>query len=290
MISFTRRQFIAVLAAGGAVMRAPLAFATGDVFLDIERRVKGRLGVAVLDTHTGRSWTHRGNERFAMCSTFKILACSAVLARVDSGRDDLERRIVYTNDDLVTYSPVTQDHREMSLGALCAAAMTHSDNTAANLVLKTLGGPRGVTRFARSIGDDMSRLDRWETALNSAIPGDARDTTTPMAMARNLRALTIGDVLSPGSRAQLVDWMMANTTGDARLRAGLPRGWRIGDKTGTGDRGTSNDVAIAWPDGRGPVIISVYLTGSPASPAERDAAIAAVGQAVRDMIPAVYNG
>ncbi|MDR3462507.1 MAG: class A beta-lactamase, partial [Beijerinckiaceae bacterium] len=222
-------------------------------------------------------------ERFPMCSTFKVIACGAVLARVDAGREDLNRRIRFEAGDLVPYSPVTKDRvggDGMTLAELCKAALTQSDNTAANLILASLGGPAAVTAFARALGDSVSRLDRVETALNAATPGDPRDTTTPDAMVDNLRALVVDGRLSARSRDQFSEWLVANQTGGARLRAGLPQDWRVGDKTGSGDWGTTNDVAVVWPPGRKPLILCVYLTNTKASVDDRNATIAAVGRAV----------
>lgn len=250
----------------------------------LESGLKARLGVSILDTATGQGVSHRGGERFPLCSTFKMLACAAVLKRVDAGQEDLGRRIRFDASDLVTYSPVTKDRvggDGMTLGEICAAAMTQSDNTAANLILKTLGGPSGVTTFARSLGDPMTRLDRWETHLNEATPGDLRDTTTPDAMAANLRSLVVDASLSQGSRDQLTTWLLSNKTGDAKLRAGLPEDWRIGDKTGSGDHGTTNDVAVLWPPRRKPLIASVYMTDTKASFDDCNAAIADIGRAVK---------
>nr|8OF9_A Chain A, TEM-1 beta-lactamase [Escherichia coli]8OF9_B Chain B, TEM-1 beta-lactamase [Escherichia coli] len=249
----------------------------------IEAQLGARVGVAVLDTGSGRSWEgYRADERFPMASTFKVLACGALLSRVDAGQEDLDRRIRYTQDELVTYSPVTEKHLDdgMTLRALCEATITTSDNTAANLILEALGGPKALTRFLRAIGDPVTRLDRWETALNEATPGDVRDTTTPRAMAATLRTLLLGDALTPASRQQLIAWLEANQVGGPLLRAGLPAGWRIGDKTGAGGRGTRGIVAIVWPPGRAPLIAAVYLTESEASMDERNAAIAEIGAAL----------
>jgi beta-lactamase class A len=239
------------------------------------------LGVALIDTATGQQAGHRMAARFPMCSTFKVLAASAILKRVDEGKEKLERRVVYQKSDLVTYSPTTEKHvgGGMTLAEICEAAITLSDNTAGNLMLANIGGPAGLTAFARSIGDPVTRLDRIETELNEATPGDPRDTTTPEAMAKNLRALMLGNVLSAGSRHQLTAWLVGNKTGDARLRAGLP-GWRIGDKTGSGEHGTANDVAVLWPPGRAPMVVTVYLTNTSASAERRNAAIAEVGRAI----------
>ena len=258
-------------------------------FQRLEAAIQGRLGVAVLDTATGSRFSQRGDERFPMCSTFKLLACGAVLARVDAGQEDLDRRIKFEASDLVTYSPVTKDRvggEGMTLAEICKAGLTQSDNTAANLILSSLGGPPAVTAFARSLGDSVTRLDRIETALNEATPGDVRDTTTPDAMAANLRALVVEDRLTARSRDQLTQWLEANQTGAAKLRAGLPADWRVGDKTGGGDYGSTNDVAVIWPPRRKPLIVAVYLTQTKASFEDRNATIAGVGRAVEKALGA----
>jgi len=253
----------------------------------IEAESGGRLGVSMVDTTSGLHAGLRADERFPMCSTFKLLAAGAVLTRADRGQEDLQRRIVFSRRDLVPYSPATSQHtRErtgdagMSVAELCKAAITLSDNTAANLLLASMGGPAGLTAFARSLGDGITRLDRNEPALNEAIPGDPRDTTTPNAMLGNLRELVLGGRLSSSSKAQLLAWLAANETGGARIRAKLPKDWGVGDKTGTGDRGTANDVAILWPPGRGPVLVAVYLTETSGDAARCNAAIANVGALV----------
>ncbi|WP_069263032.1 class A beta-lactamase [Paraburkholderia nodosa] len=247
----------------------------------IEAQAGGRLGVAMLDTANGHVRGWRMHERFPMCSTFKVLLASAVLTRKDHGKEDLARKIVYSLAQVVSYSPVSGPRagsEGMTVAELCEAALTRSDNTAANLLLESIGGPPAITAFARSIGDPVTRLDRNETTLNEAIPGDPRDTTMPAAMVANLRELLLGERLSAASREQLIAWLVANKTGDARLRAGLPKDWRVGDKTGTGDHGTANDVAIVWPTERAPILVTTYLTGAThASSAQRDAAIAQVG-------------
>ena len=288
----TRRRLplaaLAALVPGTAVAASPAVDLAGALTA-IEAGIRGRLGVAALDTGSGQRWAYRAGERFPMCSTFKLLACGAALARVDAGQDDLARRIRFTASDLVTYSPVTE-HRTggdgMSLARLCEAAMTLSDNTAGNLVLASLGGPAAVTAFARRLGDGATRLDRTETTLNEATPGDPRDTTTPSAMAGNLHALALGDVLSPASRARLVGWLQGSQTGGAKLRAGLPGTWRVGDKTAGGDFGTMNDVAVIWPEGRPPLVVAVYLTETGATFDDRNAAIAAVARALHGALPA----
>lgn len=252
----------------------------------VEAVIKGRLGVCILDTETGARFEYRADERFPMCSTFKLLASAAILARVDDGKEKLDRRVIYTKDDLVEYSPTTGKHagEGMTLAGLCEAAITLSDNTAGNLILAALGGPGGVTEFARSLGDPMTRLDRNEPTLNESLPDDPRDTTTPAMMTEDVRKLVLGDALKAASQKQLTDWMLGCKTGGKRLRAGLPADWRIGDKTGTGEHGSTNDVGVIWPAEGAPIVASVYLTGT-SSPREAcNAAIASVGQRIATIV------
>ncbi|MFZ0210674.1 MAG: class A beta-lactamase [Roseiarcus sp.] len=234
----------------------------------------------MLDVATGRRVEHRRDERFAMCSTHKFLAAAFVLQRIDHGEDSLERRIPYAKDNLVTYSPITEKHvgEGMTLGELCEAALTLSDNTAANLILETLGGPAGFTSRTRALGDDVTRLDRIETALNEAKIDDPRDTTTPAAMAENVRKLVLGEALSAPSREKLANWVISNKTGDKRLRAGIPKRWRVGDKTGTGGAGATNDIAVVWPPDRGPLVVTAYYAESAALDDEREQVLAEVGR------------
>lgn len=287
----TRRQFASsTLAVAGSLFLPNVSGAASggttaliEAIKQLELKSGGRLGVSVLDTTTGIPIHYKGDERFPMCSTFKVLAAAAILKDAGSKLERLERRIRIEQTDIVENSPVTREHvggEGMSLRELCDAAMTRSDNTAGNTLLKNIGGPAGLTSFARSLGDKMTRLDRTETELNEAAPGDPRDTTSPNAMAANLRRLLLGDVLLPQGRDQLGKWLMANKTGDSRLRAGLPQGWRVGDKTGAGEHGTTNDVAIVWPPERSPLIVAVYLTGATLDPNGRNDLIASVGREV----------
>jgi beta-lactamase class A len=256
--------------------------ALGAAFAKIEAESGGRLGVAVLDTASGALAGHRTDERFPMCSTFKALAAAAILARVDAGKEQLTRRIPVESKDILSYAPVTKQHvgQDMTVGELCEAAVTLSDNTAANLLLASFGGPSALTAYVRSLGDDITRLDRIEPDLNEATPGDPRDTTTPAAMAKNLRLLATGTALSAASRDQLIAWLVGCKTGDAKLRAGLPKSWRVGDKTGSGAHGSSNDVAVIWPDGKPPVFVASYLTETTIPDDQRNAVHAAVGRAL----------
>jgi beta-lactamase class A len=243
--------------------------------------------VAFLDPSSQAQAGHHADDRFPMCSTFKLLACAAVLKRVDDGAEHLDRHIAIQAADIVPESTFIKENAAgttMTLAALCEAAMTYSDNTAANLIIASLGSPQAVTAYARSIGDTMTRLDRNEPALNEAVPGDLRDTTTPLAMVKNMQTLLLGDALSAAAKKQLTEWLLANKTGGARLRAGLPVGWKVGDKSGTGEHGSTNDIGIVWPPNRGPVLVAGYLTETAAPADTRNAAIAAVGRAVASAI------
>ncbi|GJD51848.1 Beta-lactamase [Methylobacterium crusticola] len=294
MPSLTRR---AALIGGTALAGGPFlagtvrtAWAAEDAaarLAQLERRDGGRLGVEVRDTGTGRRFGHRADERFPLCSTFKALAAAAILARVDRAEESLERRMTYAQADLDAYAPVTGRHVAdgMTLADICAAAVVWSDNTAGNLMLRALGGPEGVTAFARAHGDTLTRLDRTEPTLNTAIPGDPRDTTTPAAMLGLLEAVLLGEALSPASRARLAGWMTESPTGAKRLRAGVPADWQVADKTGTGENGTANVVALVRRPGGAPLLASVYLTGSPAEPDARNALHAEVGRLIARTFP-----
>lgn len=244
----------------------------------------GRLGVAVLDTGSGERAGYRADERLPMCITFKFLLAAAVLERVDRKRERLEETIAIPAKPLLSNSPLTEPQAggTMTVGGLCHAAVTRSDNTAANLLLERIGGPEGLTGFARSIGDKVTRLDRIELALNEAREGDPRDTTSPAAMVGNLQALLLGDVLQGETRKQLTAWMEANVTGLERLRAGLPEGWRAADKTGSNGAHTSNDIAVFWPRGKPPVILAAYITECAGPESKRGKMLAEIGRMVRE--------
>ena len=292
----TRRQFqlgfgtALIATAVSGRLKAVRASTANQRLIDELKRLEsesgGRLGVCVLETGA-RHTTHRGDERFPMCSTFKVLAAAATLARVGAGKEQLTRRITFEASTLVVNSPVTEKRvggDGMTVAEICDAALTRSDNTAGNLLLAGIGGPPGLTAFARSLGDQVTRLDRDEPSLNEALPDDPRDTTTPNAMASNLQALILGTTaLSAASREQLTAWLIANKTGDTRLRAGLVKDWRVGDKTGAGDRGTNNHVAVVWPPNNTPIVIAAYLTGATVSTAQQNAILASVARAVSTM-------
>jgi len=265
--SMTRRALLLSLAAlpfaGFANAASSDAKATAQTRLaKLETSAGGRLGLAALDTADGTRLNYRADERFPLCSTFKLLLLAAVLAHAAKQPALMKRRIRYSARELIPYSPIAEKHVTdgMLVAELCAAAIEYSDNTAANLLLKIVGGPAVLNAYARSIGDTGFRLDRLEPALGSAVPGDARDTTTPIAMAGTLQLLAIGDTLATEQRELLLMWLHGTTTGTDRIRAGVPANWQVGHKTGTGDYGTANDVAVLTPPDRAPLILALYFT------------------------------
>jgi beta-lactamase class A len=265
----------------------PIADAEAEL-AKLETRFAGRIGVYAVDTGTGTTIAHRSGERFPMCSTFKMLAAAAILRSRQAEPGLLDRVVRYDAAKVVSVSPVTEQHVAdgMTISALCEAAVTRSDNNAANLLLEQLGGPHAITGFARALGDPVTRLDRWEPELNVVPPGEVRDTTSPERMAANLRALVLGDALDPAGRDLLTGWLVANKTGDTRIRAGLPRSWRVGDKTGGGARGESSDIAVTWPPERDPLVITVYTVPDDPSRDADHAVLAAAASTVADALVA----
>lgn len=259
----------------GATVK-PKAAATSPTaaFAALERERDARLGVFAVDTGSGRTVAHRADERFAYASTYKALAAGAVLRK--NTLEGLEEVVHYTHGDLVTYSPVTGQHVDtgMTLRALCDAAIRYSDNTAGNLLLDALGGPKGFQAALVALGDGITRVDRYETALNEATPGDPRDTSTPRTLAADLRAYALGDVLNAEKRALLTDWLGRNTTGDELIRAGVPTGWWVGDKTGSADYGTRNDIAVVRPPKAAPIVLAILSTHASRNAAQDNALIA----------------
>ena len=258
-----------------------------DRIAAIEQRTGARIGVAALDTASSKRLGYRLEERFPMCSTFKFLAAAAVLKRTDEKKDRLDRFIRYEANDILDYAPVTKEHLKdggMTLGALCEAAIEQSDNTAGNLLLDTIGGPVGLTNFARSIGDETTRLDRKEPELNSAILGDQRDTTSPAAMCADMQRLLLGDVLSGSSRHQLEAWLQHNETGTLMIRAGVPKTWIVGDKTGRCGNGATNDIAIICPPGSAPIVVAIYTMGSTFSADDRAGILAEAARVVVEFL------
>ncbi|QEW08350.1 class A beta-lactamase [Nitrincola iocasae] len=267
-----------------------LLIADEDVLLSelkrIESHLDARIGFAAHDTETGMRWEYNADQRFPLSSTFKTLACAALLQRVDTGSEQLTTSVSVSSSDLVTYSPVLEEYadtRDITLFELCEATMTTSDNTAANLILQSLGGPENVTDFARQLGDKVTRLDRWETDLNQAVPGDERDTTTPNAMVSNLELL-LGNVLSLESKRYLQTWLVNNKVADGLFRSSMPSDWIIGDRTGAGGFGSRSITAVIWPAEREPVFVAFYITETTASFEERNAAIAQLGRVLIELI------
>lgn len=289
----TRRQFLgtsALLAfAAGAVPAfsssvarpAPRFQAIREDIAALERARGGRLGVALLDLDSGDRTGWRADERFAMCSTFKFLLAAHILARVDAGQESLDRKLPVTKADILPWSPLTGPRagEEMSIAELCQAIIIQSDNAGANILMAASGGPEALTAFLRSIGDTTTRIDRHEPTLNDLPLDGVSDTTTPDSMLDLMRTLLLGTVLSEPSRRQLTIWLIDNRTGGTRLRAGLPSDWRIGDKTGSSSA-MANDIAIIWPPGRGPLLLTSYYWNPTGTGDARNAMLAAVARVV----------
>ncbi|MFI6471029.1 class A beta-lactamase [Streptomyces sp. NPDC050516] len=269
--SITTPSALAPLHVGGA-------HDVADELSRLERTHHVRIGAYALDTATGRTVTYRGNEKFPSLSTFKAMVCAAVLDKARRSEPGLMDKVIHwKKSDEVPNSPATagQGDKGMTVAELCRAAITRSDNTAGNLLLGRIGGPQGLTHYYRSLGDPVSRLDRWEPELNVWKPGERRDTTTPAAMGRNLARTSLGSGLVPADRDRLNGWLRATVTGDERIRAGLPKDWAVGDKTGTSDAyGSANDIAVAWPKSGHPVIIAIYTNHTTADAAADNAVIA----------------
>ncbi|MGH9644819.1 MAG: class A beta-lactamase [Terriglobales bacterium] len=253
-----------------------------------ERETGGRIGLYAENRTTGAKIAWRGDERFVMCSTFKASLAAFVLARIDGGQDQPQHMIPYSADDIPDwYAPVAKKNLAkggMSVVDMCEAAVEYSDNTCANLLLARVGGPSALTAFWRSTGDTVTRLDHNEPLLNRSPPGDPRDTTTPIAMAGTLRRLVLGNVLAPGSRERLTGWMVNCKTGDNRLRGGLPRSWRIGDKTGSNGNDAAGDIAVVWPKSDAPVLICAYTQGGSPTAPRLEAVFAEIGRTVGERL------
>lgn len=284
--AFTRRHLL--MAASLAPLAACSATPRGAsrdpaaALARLEDGLDGRLGVFAIDTASGATLGHRASERFPMCSTFKAILAGAVLARSWREPGLLDERVRYTKADLIAHSPITGRElaRGMTVAELCAATVQYSDNAAANLLLRRIGGPEALTKQARAWGDSTFRLDRWETALNSALADDPRDTSTPEAMARLLRTLAVDDGLPSAQRARLQDWLRGNTTGGARIRAGMPAAWTVGDKTGTGAHSAASDIAVVWRPQAAPLVLAVYTRLEAQDAKPRDDVIAAASRIV----------
>jgi beta-lactamase class A len=280
-MNFTRRSLLTALS--GLAVRPALAQQQPSLFEAYERETGGRIGLYAENLATGARITWRADERFVMCSTFKASLAACVLARIDRGEDQLENVVRYGAADLLGHAPAARQNLSsgaMSVAAMCKAVVELSDNTCANLLLARIGGPAALTAFWRETGDTVSRLDHNELELNRSPPGDPHDTTTPAAMAGNLRHFVLGEVLSPASRERLTDWMLNCKTGNNRLRGGLPKDWKVGDKTGNNGKDAAGDIAVVWPREGGPVLIAAYTQGGSPVPAQLVAVFAAIGQMV----------
>jgi beta-lactamase class A len=280
--------FLTVLSVVVLASKAESKPGDGAPFVDLEKQHTGsRIGMTAIDPSTKRRIDYRSDERFIMCSTFKVLAVAAVLKRVDENKDQLDRFVRYGEAQLLTYAPVTRAHVKeggMTLEALCAAAIEMSDNTAANLLLETIGGPAKWTEFARSLGDNVSHLDHTEPELNVAIAGKDNDTTTPAAMCGNLQRLFTSDFLTVSSRMKLEGWMQQGQTGIKMIRASVPADWKAGDKTGRSGDGATNDIAIVRPPEGGPIFIAIYTADPSESQEARDHLVAEVATATFDAL------
>jgi len=280
---------LALLLAASGLRAAP---ALNETLLETavrheEAMLRARLGMAVLDTQSAGRWAYRGDERFPLASTHKAFLCGAVLAMADRGEVSMRQTLAIDPAKLLSWSPVTGQAPpggRLSLGDLCAAAVSHSDNSAANLLSDAIGGPSALTAFLRSIGDRQTRLDRQEPDLNEAAPGDPRDTTTPLAAAASLEKLLLGDALSAPARAALHGWMEGDRVADALLRAGLPAGWRIADKSGAGGHGARSIIALIRPPARPAVVVAIYIAETDAPMPVADAAIARLGRALAEAL------
>ena len=269
---------LALLASPAHAQRAPLTALT-----DYERDSGGHIGVCAKNLRTGAEVTRRAHERFVMCSSFKASLAACVLASVDRGQARMDELIAYGPADLMEWAPVAKQHVEkgaMSVADMCEAAVEFSDNTCANALLARFGGPSALTAFWRSIGDTVSRLDHNEPELNRTPPGDPRDTTTPAATAGNLHKLILGTALSPASREHLTNWMLGCKTGDNRLRAGLPKDWRVGDKTGNNGKDAAIDIAVTWSTRGEPVVVCAYTRGGAPTSRQVDDVFAQIGRYV----------
>ncbi|MFF1614075.1 class A beta-lactamase [Amycolatopsis sp. NPDC058278] len=272
-------------AAAPAPAPAPAAAPQPD-FAPLERSFDARLGVYALDTGSGREIAHRADERFGYASAHKAFSAAAVLQR--TGIEDLAKVLTYSRADLQENSPVTEKHvgTGISLRDAIDAALRYSDNTAANLLFRELGGPPGLAAALRAIGDTTTHVDRTEPALNDLAPGDLRDTSTPRAMAGTLRTFALGDALAPEKRTIYTDMMRANKTGATVIRAGTPAGWAVADKTGTGEYATRNDIAVVWPPGRAPIVLAIMSSRQAENADHDDRLIAQAAELVFDALKA----
>ena len=256
-----------------------------------ESALQARIGMAVMDTANGNTWHYRGDERFPLNSTHKTFTCAALLAKAEKQPQLLNQEVSISKEMLVSYSPITEKSlapSTITFNRLCQAAVSFSDNTAANLAFEAIGGSAGFNAFMRSLGDSETRLDRKEPELNEATPGDLRDTTTPVAMTQSLKKVLLDDGLPATAQATLKQWMLDDQVAGALLRAALPADWKIADKTGAGGHGSRSIIAVIWPPARQPLVVSIYITQTKAPMAESNQAIARIGSALKESINPAY--
>ena len=281
--------FVLGVLIGLLVQNQALAETIESALVDIERTLEAKVGFYLHDFQSNETLEHAADNRFPMNSTFKLFACGALLSRVDAGKNNLSEAVDLQGVELVPWSPsltklIDSGHVKVSLDRLCRMMLSVSDNTAANLVLKKIGGPVGFTAFMRSIGDDVTRLDRWEVALNEGVPGDPRDTTSPKAIAQSLNNLLLSDVLSHSSRETLREWLSGNRVANNLFRAYLPESWAIEDRTGAGRFGTRGIVAVMYPPEREPILATLFIRDADVRLSQRDAAIARIGRAIVERV------
>lgn len=287
MFKFLSKFKFAALAIHLVATHPPAAIAEPilDAIHNIERDLDARVGFYMRDLQTGNVIAYAENDRFPLNSLFKLLACGALLSQVERGETGLADTVPLRSADIVTYSPAIKNHiraghATVSFADACRMMLSVSDNTAANIILAELGGPKGLTSFLRSQGDQVTRVDRWETALNEAAPGDARDTTTPHAIAQSVRHLILGEALLPASRRTLRQWLAGHSVADALFRSALPPTWSIDDRTGAGGYGSRSIVSVLYPPDRAPIVAALFITETNADFDARNAAIARVGDAI----------
>ncbi|RJQ75731.1 class A beta-lactamase [Pseudonocardiaceae bacterium YIM PH 21723] len=277
MPPFTRRALLgaaALLPLTGCGPSVQQSAPTHPRLTELEKKYGARLGVYAEVIGTSRMLEFRADDRFAFCSTFKALATAALLRAHPLSY--LDTRVRFAESDLMKHAPITRSHVDtgMTLRELADAAIRFSDGTAGNVILREIGGPGMLTQYARSLGDDVTRMDHIEPVITAAVPGDPHDTSSPRAFGTSLRKIVAGDALPEDRRAFLRDLLERTETGKDRIRAGVPAGWRVADKTGTGDYGTLNDIAIVWPPDRPPLLISI-MSSKPAQDAEYQPALLA---------------
>lgn len=284
--SIIKGLYLTSILLANLVMAANVSAKTNSIepkFAQLGKETGVNLGISAIDMANNHIIAYQAEKRFPIQSTFKLVLVSAILKESMAHPDLLNQKMTYSKQDLVVWSPITEKHVEegMTISELCAATIRYSDNAAANLLMKKLGGPKAVTQFARSIGDKSFRVDNWEDNLNSN-PKDIHDSSTPGAMTQTLQKILLGHVLAPHQREQLFAWMKGNTTGDTRIRAGVPKGWIVADKTGTGDYGISNDIGLIFPPNGAPIVVAIYSNQNKKDAVRRDEVVASAAKMIVD--------